>query len=610
MFPTLPATAQPPEGASEPHGADAALDRLAQDYRSALDSMADGVLTVGPDGRISTLNRAGADILACDPETAIGGTLQSLLPEDGSADAFFDAVLEPVGQEGAVARHRVEARLGDRDRHLEVTSRAYRIRIGPQAGRLALTAVFSDVTELARLSEAEAALNRELREQHAKLQAAYLQLEQSAERLRTTGRRLAAIRWAATIGVFALFVGAGLYAWEPGPGFGRAVTAEALPSFGTLPVTTQPVSLRIAVVGVLDAGSLVSVVAPFDGLVRERNFRYGNQVERGTSLIRLDVNDVEVRLREARSALIRARQKVEELRGWTTGQEVSRARRQLSAAEMEANDIRARLAQTKILLDRGIVPAEEYRTLQQQQRNQQLQLQAARADLEATLARGDSEHLRIAEFEMANAEVKVRELESDLGSAVVSAPVTGVVLMPPDPGGGRRAETMEPGSRVTRGQAMFTIGDLESFQVRASVDEIDVGKVRVGQPVSVTGDAFPGIELTGRVTSVAAQASGETSARTGMPVFGVTVAIENIPPEERRRLSVGMSANLSIIAYDNPEAIVLPPDAIRTEGEQRVVQLRDALGAVRRVPVRLGISTPGGIEIREGLSPGDTVVLW
>jgi PAS domain S-box-containing protein len=591
---------------------DAALDRLELDYRSALDSMTDGVLTVGPDGRISALNRAGADMLGCEPEEAVGTTLQMLLPEDGSADEFLDAVLAPVGagSDSAGSRVVVDATLAGRARRLAVTSRAYRMRLGPQRGRIALTAVFADVTEMERLAEAEASLNRELREQHARLQSAYLQLEQSAEQIRTSGRRLQVVRIAATFGVFLLFAGAGLYAWAPGWNPGGGSSAESMPSFGTITTTPQPVSLRIAVVGVLDAGSLVSVVAPFDGLVRERLFRYGNQVERGEPLLRLDNGEVEVRLREARSAMIRARQKVDELRGWATGQEVSRTRRQQAAAEMEANDLRTRLAQTKMLLDRGIVPAEEYRTLQQQQRNQQLQLQAARADVEATLARGDSENLRIAEFELANADVKVRELESDLGNASVSAPVSGVVLVPPDPGGGRRAETMEVGSRVMRGQAMFTIGNLESFQVRAAVDEIDVGKVRVGQSVAVTGDAFSGLELTGRVASVAAQANSESSARTGMPTFSVTVSIEDVTPEQRRQLSVGMSASLSIIAYENPNAIVLPPAAIRTEGTERVVQLREGLGGVRRVPVTLGISTPDGIEIRNGLSPGDTIVLW
>ncbi|WP_376092964.1 HlyD family efflux transporter periplasmic adaptor subunit [Roseomonas sp. CCTCC AB2023176] len=530
--------------------ADAALDRLGLDYRSALDSMTDGVVTVGPDGRITAVNRAGAGMLGWDAEAAVGQTLQSVLSEEGT-DAFLDAVLAPVGGESR-GREVVDIAIGGRPRRLAVTSNAYRIRVGPQRGKLGLTATFADVTEVERLSA-------ELSEQHRKLQSAYLELEASAQTLRNTTRRLAVVRIAATLVVFGLFAGAGLYAWAPSLDFTRSAAQVDTPTFGTIPVVPQPVSLTVAVVGQLDAGALVSIVAPFDGIVKERLFQYGNQVERGAPLLRLDRAEVEVRLRDARSGEIRARQRVEELRGWANGAEVSRARRQVVAAEMEGNDLRTRVTQTQMLLSRGIVAAEEMRTLQQQQRNQQLQLQAARQDLDQTIARGDAEHLRIAELELANAEVKVRDLESDLTRAEITAPVTGVILFPPEAQGTGRRETVEVGSRVSRGQAMFTIGNLESFLVRANVDEIDVARVRVGQPVRVSGDAFAGLDLRGRVSSVAAQATSGQQGRGGMATFAVTVAVDGLSPEDRAKLAVGMSASMSIIAYENAQAIVLPP---------------------------------------------------
>lgn len=205
--------------------------------------------------------------------------------------------------------------------------------------------------------------------------------------------------------------------------------------------------------------------------------------------------------------------------------------------------------------------------------------------------------------------MRARDLESDLTRAEVSAPVTGVILFPPEASGGRRPETIEVGSRVSCGQAMFTVGNLESFLVRAAVDEIDVARVRVGQPVRVAGDAFAGLELNGRVASVAAQATAGAQGRGGMATFSVTVAVDGLSAENRQRLAVGMSASMSIIAYENPEAIVLPPSAIIAEGEGRAVRVREALGTIRTVPVTVGVSTPGGIEVRGALKPGDAVLL-
>jgi multidrug efflux pump subunit AcrA (membrane-fusion protein) len=144
----------------------------------------------------------------------------------------------------------------------------------------------------------------------------------------------------------------------------------------------------------------------------------------------------------------------------------------------------------------------------------------------------------------------------------------------------------------------------------SGIYEIHIGKIRVGQPASVTGDGLSGQELTGKVASLTAQASSETSARTEMPDFPARMLIEDIRPEECRHLAVGMSANLSVIVCDNPNAIVRPQDAIRTEGGERVVRIRDTLGTVRHAPMTLGISTPEGTDIRQGPSRGDAVVLW
>ncbi|MDP3417909.1 efflux RND transporter periplasmic adaptor subunit, partial [Falsiroseomonas sp.] len=485
-------------------------------------------------------------------------------------------------------------------------SRAFRLRVGAARGRLGLTATLTDVTEAERLAEAEAALTRDLADQHRKLQTAYLQLENGAVRMQLVARRVRLARLGAGAGVALLLLATGAYAWLPAPSWTAAAPAQSgAPSITLVP---QPITSRIAVVGMLDAGSLVSVVGPFDGLVQERLFQYGGQVERGQPLLRLNLGEVEVRLREARSAQIRARQRVAELRSWETGFEVARARRTLAQARLEATDLTTRVAQTRMLLSRGIIAADEHRALVQQQRNQQLQVQSAENDLEATLARGDAETLRIAELELANAEAKVQELETDLANATVLAPVAGVVLMPPEAQGGRRPETVEAGSRVQRGQTMFTIGALETFRVRATVDEIDVNKVRVGQRVTVTGDAFGDLVLEGRVISVAAQAGGESAARQGMPSFPVSVAVEGLSPDQRRQLAVGMSASLSIVTYDNPAALVLPPYAVRDHGGgSRMVRVRRN-GAEAMVPVVLGISTPEGVEIRSGLAAGDVVL--
>ncbi len=376
----------------------------------------------------------------------------------------------------------------------------------------------------------------------------------------------------------------------------------------TLVVRMQPISSLVAVIGTIEAGSVLNVASPFEALVHDKLFLYGNRVVRGEVLLRLDAREQQTRLRDARSTQIKARQRLTELRNWSTGPDVARARRSLASLEMDVGELRTRIAQTKTLLDRGIVAAEEYRGLLAQLRNQGVQIQAAREDLDQALARGGEDAQRIAEFELANADARVGELEGELALAEITAPVAGVVMPAQDyDGSGRSRAPLEQGSRANKGQPLLTIGDMESLTVRGSLDEIDVNKVQIGQPVNVTGDALGEEALRGRVTAIAAQASAEGS-RSGLPSFPVLVRIDSMTAEQARRIRVGMSANLSIITYEKADAIVVPPVAVHNEGGHRQVQVRSG-GATRHVPVVLGISTPGGVEIREGLRAGDVVVL-
>ncbi|WP_424812457.1 HlyD family efflux transporter periplasmic adaptor subunit [Roseococcus sp. YIM B11640] len=575
-------------------------EMIAGDYQRALDAMADGVLTIGPDARITTLNPAAERMLDITAEEAIGESLSPLLHAREGTDEFIDAVLAPLHGEGG--KRQVIHFPGNR--RLSVEATRWHVQQGPHAGKFGITAVFSDVTETERLQA-------ELAEQYGKLQDAFVKLEESATRQRIFSRRIALVRMASVAAVALAVFGVAAWTWYAQQD-GMGAPAQAPGGAATVTAQAQPVSSRIAVVGVLEPGANVSVVAPFDGTVRERLFRYGGAVTRGDVLMRMDRGEVETRLREARAAEIRARQKVDELKNWAQGFEVARARRTLAAAELETTNLRARVSQSAMLLGRGIIPAEEHRNLLQQQRNQELQLQAAQQDLAATLARGDELNLRTAELELANAETKLNEVETDLRNAEVRAPVSGVVLMPPEqPGasGGGQRQTIEVGTRVNRGQAMFSIGDLAGFLVRGQVDEIDVNSVRPGQAVTVTGDAFAGEVLQGRVASVAAQASADQPGLgRGMPSFAVSIAISDLTEEQRKRLAVGMSASLSIITFQRDDAVVLPPFAIRNEDGQRVVRVREGARIVSR-PVTIGISTPEGVEIREGINPGDAVVL-
>ena len=574
-------------------------------YDTLLDSLADGVLSISPDRTIEVLNATGAAILGCSAASAVGCSLAEAFLLDSANDAFVDAILEAVVADGGTVKAVVDFARGATPLRLAVASTAYMAKSGPYQGRQGVVVTFNDVTEMLRLRAAEVALEADLAAKHAKLQGAYSQLEAASLREVAQARRAGLVRIGSAAAVALGVLAIGLYAWR-----GAAPRLEPRGSgevqmASRLTVVPRPVSSRVAVVGQIDAGSLVSVVGPFDGTVKDKRFAYGGSVERGQLLVVLDTGPMQVQLRDAESARIKARQTLDELRSWDSGTDVARARRALASAEVDRANLATKIAQTKQLLSKGIVAAEEYNQLVQQQYSLGIQLQSAKEDLATTLKRGSDENRRVAEFEMLNAQGKADELQNDLRSAAVSAPVSGVVLQPPATASGT-VDALAVGSRVSRGQTMFTIGDLETYTIRAKVDEVDVNKIHVGQTADVTGDAFDDTPLQGRVTSVAAQASADTSGRGNMATFPITVEIAKLTPEQRARIHVGMSASVSIVTYDNPAALVVPPAALTLEAGQHVLTV-EVDGRPVPTPVTLGLSTPQGVEIRRGLKAGDVI---
>ena len=100
-------------------------------------------------------------------------------------------------------------------------------------------------------------------------------------------------------------------------------------------VEPQPFASTISLVGAITAGDRVDVTAPFDGVVRSVGFEYGAAVSQGQVLLQLDTADLQQRQGEAVADFLRASQAEADMTNWTTGQEVSQARRAANQATLD-----------------------------------------------------------------------------------------------------------------------------------------------------------------------------------------------------------------------------------------------------------------------------------
>ena len=177
----------------------------------------------------------------------------------------------------------------------------------------------------------------------------------------------------------------------------------------------------------------------------------------------------------------------------------------------------------------------------------------------------------------------------------VTAPYSGVVTARfADPGALIQVAT----SAATTAIPLFTIMDIETIRVYASVPQEDTPWVKRGIPAVLTVKEFSGRSFTGAVT----RTSGALDPSTR------SLLVEVDLPNPDHALQPGIFGELTLELRRSPNALVIPASALITQDSVRFVFLADQGTAVRR-PIKTGLSDGRWIEIVEGLAGGEDVVV-
>ncbi len=237
------------------------------------------------------------------------------------------------------------------------------------------------------------------------------------------------------------------------------------------------------------------------------------------------------------------------------------------------------IRQARITLDKA------QRSYEQAQSNYTLKVKQARADIRDT------------ELQVAKQSRKVSEMQEIIQKFVITAPSDGMVIYKREWNGSKR----KVGSEVSPWDPVVaTLPDLSAMISKTYVNEIDVSKVKAGQPVRLSVDAFPDKTYTGVVLSVAN--IGEQLPNTDAKVFEVITKIHGSDPILRPSMTTGnqiITQTFSDVVYIPLETVFATADSIP------FVYVKDG---TRHVVV-LGESNENDVIVEQGLKPGQKLYL-
>ena len=373
--------------------------------------------------------------------------------------------------------------------------------------------------------------------------------------------------------------------------------AENTPKALLQPITTR-VSLENVVSTILATGKVmpqvgaeVNVGARISGRLEQLHVNVGDSVVEGQVIATIEKEDLEAvkAEKEADVTLVEARLAALKKAG---PQEIAQAEAEMAEHKARFEFVRCRLGRDDELQGKALISKEDWEETSSDFKVARAQYEVARRGLQLVNTRY-VEGMRQLDAELSRARASLRNAHVKLSYAVIRAPLSGVVGSVST----REGETVAAGLSAP---TFVTIVDLKRLQLDAFVDEVDIGRVRVGQKGFFSVDAFPHREFHGQVTAIYPQAVIQDNVVTYDCIISIDTPYAGL-------LRPQMTANVTILDENRENVLVLPVGAVKRRGGRNVVWRKG--DRVEEVLVSTGWQDDARVEILSGLSEGDEILL-
>ena len=190
------------------------------------------------------------------------------------------------------------------------------------------------------------------------------------------------------------------------------------------------------------------------------------------------------------------------------------------------------------------------------------------------------------------AKARVEAAQATLKLVRLTAPFNGTIT----------AVDIKPGDQATPGLVAFQLDDLSHLYIDIAVSEVDIDRIKTGQPVTLTLDAIQDRQFQGSIAEISPVASAD---KTGAVNFTVTVEIA----DDNQQIRPGMTAAANIAVSQLKNVLLVPNRAIRTQNGARIVYLVRN-GVPTPTEITLGSTSNTQSEVTNGdIHAGDEIIL-
>jgi multidrug resistance efflux pump len=320
----------------------------------------------------------------------------------------------------------------------------------------------------------------------------------------------------------------------------------------------------------------------------------GSEVKGGQRVLSFDTSELQRRLEEKTAERDEAQKQIEKKR---------------ADLALRTKDERLKLAEAEARLRKTALKLEAPSDIQGVKERQQVELDYALAQREVAaitskleaLERAAVAEIRLLESKQRQAALVVETTQSSIRNMTINAPRDGTVIYVIN----HRGEKKKLGDTTWRMEKVLEIPDLTRMLAKGDVDEVDAGRVAVGQRVSFRLDAHPDDIFYGTITAAGTTVQQKQGTRDPLKVLRVDIKLDKTDPAKMRP---GMRFKGTVELQRIKAALTVPRKSVFISDAGPVVYRRGAF-SVEAVPVKLGQENEESVQVVEGLSLRDRILV-
>ena len=352
-------------------------------------------------------------------------------------------------------------------------------------------------------------------------------------------------------------------------------------------VTRQNIASVISTNGKVEPVRNFAAYAPAPAVVKKILVREGDHVKQGQLLLELDDADARAQAAKALAQLRAAEADLQAAQTGGTHEQVLTTQSDLEKAQAERSDAQRNFDAVQRLQQNGAAAPAEAEAARNRLTKANADVQLLQSRLKNPFSSPEMEKVQANLTQARAAYTAAQQLLRNLN---VRAPFAGIVYTLP----------VRASAYVNGGEVLVQVANLKDIQVRAFVDEPEIGRLAVGEKVEIRWDAVPGRTWEGKLTRVPASVS-TVGTRT---VGEITTEIDNFD----RKLLPNVNVNVSIITARHNDVLTVSREAVHdVNGKRYVYQIVGQ--KLQAQEVQTGLSSLTQVEITQGLSDGATIAL-